>query len=253
MPTGLVIHTKRRFFAPETSRDFLCALLLCLFTITACAPIVSNMSLTHAGIGREPPEFCSGDRKMLTDSNLKKEYIISPPAGFFTGRDVIGDPIWAESGEHLELKWEGFFPRYRLYYFAPGEQKGVAVGECHFSGGCNKAYYLFYDRNKNGKPDAFYLTEWESLDYGDKQTPGYLDRYRHIYTIADDRYCIVHDLLFYRCSPPVSRPPDTCETSCDPPYRTIEIDGRSVPLVYRTEEIKYGAIFSKECSAHRQK
>lgn len=228
-------------------RCFLPAVLLCLLFIAACAPIGTYVPITHPAIGHEPTEVCPGYERALADPNLQKHYILSPPGDSRTARGVIGEPVLAESGERLELRWEGFSPVYHLYYYGPREKEGLLIGECPFSGGCNKAQYLFEDKNKNGIPDAFRLVEYESLDFvQDEKTPGFLDRYRHIYVVTDDRYCVIHDLLFYACPPPVSPELNPCETFCNPPYRTSEAHGRMVPLVYRTEVIRRGTLLNKD-------
>lgn len=222
------------------------ASLLCLFSVTTCAPTSLTLCGNCAKLAGEQSDLCLDCRRTLSDASPKKECIISTPRGFFAEKGILGIPVLAESGERLELRWEGFLPVYRLYYFPPREKEGVEIGTCHFSAGCNKACYFFYDRNENGVPDAFSLIRYESLDYGsDEETPGYLDRYRHIYVVETDTYCVFHDLLFYRCPPPVSHRSDPCRTFCNPPYRTVESHRGPVPVMCYSELIKCESLFGQ--------
>jgi hypothetical protein len=158
---------------------------------------------------------------------------------FFGKRGILDDPILAQSGERLEMHWEGFFPRIRLYYFPSRGHRGVVIGECTFPEGCNDGFFFGPDTDNNGIPDSFRLIQWVSSDYGlDDKVRGYLDRYRYIYDVLRDRYYLWHDLLFYRCPPPVSIPPDVCTTSCDPPYETRTAGNKTYPRIFKTDLIE---------------
>ncbi len=153
----------------------------------------------------------------------------------FGDRGILGEPVRAQSGERLEIRWEGFFPRYRLYYFPSVEHPGVVIGECRFADGCNSGFFFAPDNDGNGVPDSFRLIQWTSIDYGrDDGIPGYLDRYRYIYDVANDRYYIWYDLLIYSCPPPLSSPPDTCRTTCEFPYETRTVSGKTYPKIFKS-------------------
>jgi len=173
-----------------------------------------------------------------------KRFAFKPVAAddgyLFGDRGTLGEPVQAQSGERLEIRWEGFFPRYRLYYVpAPGHQ-GVVIGECYFPDGCNNGFFFAPDVDGNGVPDRFSYVQWVSSDYGrDDGVPGYLDRYRYIYDVTKDRLYLWHDLLIYRCPPPLSVPPYTCRmTKCDPPYEVRTVGGKTYPVVFRTRLVE---------------
>lgn len=177
------------------------------------------------------------DVDALETAGLKRFALkpVSADGNLFGDRGVMGEPVRAQSGERLEIRWEGFFPRYRLYYFPSPEHPGVVIGECRFPDGCNSGFFFAPDDDINGVPDSFRLVQWTNIDYGhDEGIPGYLDRYRYIYDVPGDRFYLWHDLLQYRCPLPLSVPPDTCRTVCEHPYETRVVKGRTYPRVFKT-------------------
>ncbi len=197
-----------------------------------------------AVLDRRPGPFGRNEEDVdaLEGEGLKRFGI--PPVsidsgGFFGERGILGEPIRAQSGERLEVRWEGFFPRYRLYYFPSARQQGVVIGECRFPDGCNNGFFFGPDADGDGLPDSFRLVQWVSSDYGrDDEVPGYLDRYRYIYDVRQDKYYLWHDLLIYRCAPPLSVPPDTCRTTCDPPYEVRTVGDKTYPRIFKTDLIE---------------
>ncbi len=165
----------------------------------------------------------------------------------FGERGTLGEPIRAQSGERLEIRWEGFFPRYRLYYFPSPKHRGVVIGECRFPDGCNNGFFFGPDTDGDGIPDSFRLVQWVSSDYGgDDEVPGYLDRYRYIYDVQKDRHYMWHDLLFYRCLPPLTTSQTTCTTTCDPPYEERTVGNKTYPRIFKTDLVKEKRLLRQE-------
>ncbi len=226
---------------------------LILRTCLAAGLLVSIISCTHMTGGlndfqpvergsalpaeyRDAPGCFEEDIDALETAGLKRFVLkpVSADGNLFADRGVMGEPVRAQSGERLEIWWEGFFPRYRLYYFPSGEHPGVVIGECRFPDGCNSGFFFAPDGDADGVPDSFSLIQWTNIDYGrDEGIPGYLDRYRYIYDVPGDRFYLWHDLLKYRCPPPLSFPPDTCRTVCEHPYETRVVKGRTYPRVFK--------------------
>ncbi len=187
-----------------------------------------------------------GRREEDVDALVKEgivRFVLKPVTaddGYLFGeRRTLGEPVEAQSGERLEIRWEGFFPRYRLYYVPAAGHPGVVIGECYFPDGCNNGFFFAPDADGNGVPDRLRYVQWVSSDYGrDDGVPGYLDRYRYIYDVAKDRLYLWQDLLFYRCPPPLSAPPYTCRTKCDPPYKVRTVGNRTYPVVFKTRLVE---------------
>lgn len=224
-------------------------LLAVLVLLLSCGHVPGDMSYfpdrwtVPAGEGEDGRLFglFEEDVDALEKDGLVR-FVLTPregPGRLFGDRGVLGEPVRARSGERLEIRWEGFFPGYRLYYFPSPEGPGVLIGKCNFAGGCNSGFYLATDDDGDGVPDRFYIIQWTSKDYGyDEGVPGYLDRYRHIYDARSGRYYVWHDLLIYRCDPPMSLSADTCDTICKPPYETRLVNGRTYPVVFRTRLVE---------------
>jgi len=171
------------------------------------------------------------------DRNAKSNRIDIPTCDPFKcrGGRVVG-PIWAESGERLELWWVWEWrwlpvPHFELLYFKPGAgegpSQGLRVGQCHFQEGCSLAHYVAPDNNRNGKPDYFTKTLWSNWDFGyDDGVKGYLDQAVHIYDVCNDNYSLVLFLYHYPegCNPPVSSDADVCslKKECQGPYELYE-------------------------------
>ncbi len=187
-----------------------------------------------------------GRREEDVDALVKEglvRFVLNPVAaddGYLFGeRGVLGEPVEAQSGERLEIRWEGFFPRYRLYYVPSPRHPGVVIGECYFPDGCNNGFFFAPDADGDAVPDRLRYVQWVSSDYGrDDGVPGYLDRYRYVYDVAKDRLYVWHDLLFYRCPPPLSTPPYTCRTKCDPPCKMSAVGNRTYPVVFKTRLVE---------------
>lgn len=156
--------------------------------------------------------------------------------------------MMADSEERLELWWKfewlgsGYIlPRlnFVLFYFNPygteKQKRGVKIGKCRFSRGCNYGRYSGPDLNKNGIPDFFSEIVWDNWDYGiDMGEPGYLDHYQHIYRPPKNHYEVIRYLYLYpeKCSPPMSPADDICNLydECKPPYKIIKktlVEGKS--------------------------
>ncbi len=194
--------------------------------------------------GRNEEEVDALEREGL------KRYGINPAptgGGLFGKRGILGEPIRAQSGERLETRWEGFFPRYRLYYFPSREHRGVVIGECRFPDGCNNGFFFGPDADDNGIPDSFRFIQWVSSDYGgDDGVPGYLDRYRYIYDVHRDRRYLWHDLLIYRRNLPLSVSPDTCRITSDPPYEMRTFGGKTYPRIFKTDFVEEKSLLERE-------
>jgi hypothetical protein len=164
--------------------------------------------------------------------------IQAPPAGFWTPRGRIGEAVMFASGERLEIWWTGFFPRYELKYFKGPVDKGETIGHCHFSHGCNRVFYSVPRSRQGNPPSCFTKVTWESYDYGyDGGVPGYLDRYVHTFDRCTGRSTEVHELLHYRCPPPISHYPDLCAGVCEPPYDEEVVDGEVRPKVFKHTDV----------------
>ena len=171
----------------------------------------------------------------------KVYHIDGSEADLWQKRGLISEPVWAESGERLELHWRGFFPHYELYFFKVGDEKGQMIGRCHFMGGCNKGFYVAPDKNNNRIPDYFVKVQWESMEYnGGSSVKGHIDRYRYVFLPSLNRLVLYYDLLDYACNPSeaVRDEPSPSKTTCEPPCLTIERDGSEHFKVYSTKVIK---------------
>ncbi|MFA5617603.1 MAG: hypothetical protein WDK95_12225 [Syntrophorhabdaceae bacterium] len=204
----------------------------------------------HRSDERYPGSFGRNEEDIdaLEKEGLKKFGLKPADTGSLFGkRGIRGKPIQAESGERLEIRWEGFFPRYRLYYFPSREHHGVVIGECRFPEGCNNGFFFGPDTDGNGIPDCFRLVQWISSDYGqDDGVPGYLDRYRYIYDVHRDKYYVWRDLLIYRCPAPLGVPPDPCRTICDPPYETRDVGNMTYPRIFKTDLVEEKRLLAPE-------
>lgn len=212
-------------------------ILACLI-IVSCAGIVQKDRVTPGQDERFVECRYVEDEKDKESSMLRCS-IGYDRSNFFTG---IGNKLTmiADSGERLELWWTidwlgrgYFFPRWRfaLMYFNPQgtekQQKGVRIGECRFSRGCNHGRYTGPDLNKNNIPDYFTEIVWDNYDYGDDAgVEGYLDHYQHIYKPRENLYEVIRYLYFYpeKCTPPLSPRDDVCciKNECKPPYKIKE-------------------------------
>ncbi len=174
---------------------------------------------------------CPGDHAVATA-------IEAAPAGFWTARGRLGEAIVFASGERLELWWTGFFPRYELKYFRSPAARGETIGRCHFSQGCNRAFYLAPASAQGAAAACLAGVTWESYDYGhDGGEPGYLDRYIHSFDGCAKRYEVRHELLFYACAPPISHYPDVCASACEPPFLEEFVDGRPHPRIFKSSTV----------------
>jgi hypothetical protein len=223
---------------------------LAFMLLASCAPVVPDYEVFDTSGTAE----ALGRREEDVDALVKEglvRFVLSPVAaddGYLFGeRRVLGEPVTAQSGERLEIRWEGFFPRYRLYYIPAPGHPGVVIGECYFPDGCNNGFFLAPDADGNTVPDRFRYVQWVSSDYGhDDGVPEYLDRYRYVYDVAKDRLYLWHDLLFYQCPPPLSIPPYTCRTKCDPPYKLRTVGNRTYPVVFKTRLVEDRSLLGQE-------
>jgi hypothetical protein len=98
------------------------------------------------------------------------------PLSPYWGRFGRKDFLEADSGDRLELRCDDIFfvgSAYQLF-LTPSGGSELRVGLCPWDGGCNTAeFYHSGDQNKNGKPDCFVKTLWNSADYhhNDKPNP----------------------------------------------------------------------------------
>lgn len=218
--------------------------------LVSCAPMVPDYEGFNASGGAEALGRREQDIDALVRDGLLRFFLrpVAADDGYlFGGRGILGEPVEAQSGERLEIRWEGFFPRYRLYYIPESGHPGVVIGECYFPDGCNNGFFLAPDADGNTVPDRFRYVQWVSSDYGhDDGLPGYLDRYRYVYDVTKDRLYVWHDLLFYRCPPPLSIPPYTCRTKCDPPYKVRTVGNRTYPVVFRTRLVEERPLLGQE-------
>ena len=231
-----------------------CILLMVILFVASCTHIARDISVFDEGdnkpggsglnFGRLEEDIDALEAKGL------RRFILEPlmtRGDFFSERGVLGGSVAAQSGERLEMRWEGFFPRYRLYYFPSDKHPGLAIGECSFVDGCNIGFFLAPDNDGNGIPDSFRLIQWSSYDYGyDDGIPDYLDRYRFIYDVRKDKHYLWHDLLLYRCPPPVSSRPDTCKTICNPPYETRSVNGRIYPRILKSRLVESRSLLAED-------
>ena len=166
-------------------------------------------------------------------------WIILPPANFLSPTG-LREEVKAASGDRLEVRWAvdwlgsgNIFPHwyYELRYFGAdchrSPCKGVQVGRCRFSQGCNFIRYYAVDADHDSIPDRFLMTSWESWDYGgDEGVEGFLDQVEHRYDPVTGRYGVMKRLYRYPsgCEPPVSSPPYVCDLNeeCRPPYALVK-------------------------------
>lgn len=136
----------------------------------------------------------------------------APFWGTFGKRQVLE----SDAGERLDVRCEnvGSIPSYKLFYTKPNGQR-FRVGLCPFEGGSNSAYFVYSgDVDRNGRPDSFVLTNWESRDYGAKndvpnpwtkekvENPPLLDHAISIYDVFRDNLSKYDDKYEYRTPPP---------------------------------------------------
>src|SRR5437868_8139765 len=89
------------------------------------------------------------------------------------------------------------------------------VGLCPFAGGINSGLFTYSgDIDRDGKPDSFVLTYWESRDYGEndipnpwsheqQENPPVLDHAISIYDVFRDNLTKYDDKYAYRTPPPL--------------------------------------------------
>ena len=232
-----------------------CLVFFLVFSVVSCVHTAGDLNGfqtvegDYQGTGRDDDKPWRFEESVdALEGPVLKRFVLKPvfadDGNLFSERGILGEPVRAQSGERLEIRWEGFFPRYRLYYFPSPERPGVVIGECRFADGCNNGFFFAPDNDGDGIPDVFRLVQWTSIDYGgDDGVPGYLDRFRYIYDVAKDRFCLWHDLLVYQCRPPLSIPPDTCRTVCDKPFETRTVKGKTYPRVLKTRLLEDRPLF----------
>jgi tetratricopeptide (TPR) repeat protein len=143
----------------------------------------------------------------------------------------VSDLIVAESGETLQVFWRSDQQYYELIFTGVGGTPRGRVGQCHFEGGVNTAYYWASDMNGNGSPDSFFQTRWTSIDGGDDDNENEkLDIVIHNYDVWRDKYSRILMELNYACEPPISKAPNFGNFFCKPPWN-ISLQDTIISLI----------------------
>jgi hypothetical protein len=208
---------------------------VCLAVLIGCAARVVERLLSDCDIEAARRSLAVTEKTVGADGSWHTIY--TEPSNYLAGTG-LRRVVRAKSGERIELWWvvdwlsEGrVIPRwhYELRYFGAGggpASRGFQVGECHFSGGCNSVRYRTSRMNEDGMPSEFQVLHWDSWDYGNDGEEGYLDRIQHVYDVTRNWYVVAKGLYLYPrgCVPPVSSPPDVCDTKeeCKPPYQPVK-------------------------------
>lgn len=109
----------------------------------------------------------------------------------------------ADTGHRMELRcisgnMPDSMPTFQLRFAKPGGQFWM-IGVCPYGGGCNSGTFTHSgDKDKNGKPDCFVQTRWESRDYHTNDTFNWFTGQKETATVLDhavSTYDAVHDNL----------------------------------------------------------
>lgn len=167
-----------------------------------------------------------------------------PPAGPLTSRGVKHE-IASRSGDRLQVWWKAgwlgegrIIPRwyFELQYIDGTMRETFPVGECHFSGGCNRAVYSAYAAGKGDTAIVRFVdVVWESWGYGGSGEGGVIEMFTHRFNVPSRTYTVTKSRYRYpsTCIPPVSIPPDVCaeRPGCEPPFRLEHVEVVSTELV----------------------
>ena len=158
---------------------------------TASAQLLGSITQACVLEQIDPVREKVNDYPNCNEANLG---LLAPNWGRFGSSQVLE----ADTGDTLHLRCEkaGEVPAYKLYYTRPGGAP-LRVGICPFEAGCNTVeVYHSGDKNKNGKPDCFVKTMWNSADYhlddepnpwtGEKKSDNLLDWAVSIFNVTSN-------------------------------------------------------------------